>query len=71
MQTDSTTLKRIEIKRVLKRHFGSVTELAKELQLKPQTISKWLKGTFDSARIAEAAQRKAIELMEREKKNAA
>lgn len=44
------------------KHRGVQVALAKELGIKQSSLSKWLKGKFDSARIAEAAERKAIAL---------
>lgn len=64
-------LTRVEIRKTLKRHRGSVVSLAAELSIKPQTVSIWLKGRMTSKRIADAAQAKAISLLELEGKNAA
>jgi predicted transcriptional regulator len=60
------TLKRREIRAVLRRHFGSSGEIARELGIRPQNISKWLKGQTTSARIAEAATRKTLQLLAEE-----
>lgn len=44
--------------------------MAQELEIAETTMSKWLKGRFDSARIADAANRKALEFIEQERSNA-
>ena len=68
--TAQDTLKRTEIRSVLDRHPGSKGQIAESLGIKSQNISKWLKGQTVSRRIAEAANSKALELLEQEKRNA-
>ncbi len=66
MPNDSNTLRLHEIRRIFQKHYGAQSELARELTLSPKSISGWLKGNIVSARIAEAAQRKAQELSQKE-----
>lgn len=59
----STPLRRTEIAKVLRRHEGASSEIARSLGIRPQNVYKWAKGQTVSARIAEAAQTKALELL--------
>ena len=51
---------------MLRRHRGICASIARDLGVNPVTISKWLAGQAVSARIAEAVQAKAQELLARE-----
>lgn len=46
-------------------------EFAQEIGLKEVSISRWLKGRFDSRHISEAIEPKIQELLKREKAKAA
>jgi len=59
-------LPRRTIRAVLRRHRGICASIARDLGVNPVTISKWLAGQAVSARIAEAVQLKAQELLARE-----
>jgi IS30 family transposase len=63
-------LPRRTIRAVLRRHRGTCASIARDLGVHPVTISKWLAGQAVSARIAEAAQAKAQELLAREAEGA-
>lgn len=60
-------LGRPEIRKLFreKRHVGVIAAIARSLDppVTPTAVSLWLKGTSKSARIAAAAQAKAIELL--------
>lgn len=60
---DSTTLKRHEIRGLFRKHHGAAAGLARELGITESMMSRWLKGKSDSARIEEAAQIRARELL--------
>ena len=51
---------------MLRRHRGTCASIARDLGVNPVTISKWLAGQAVSARIAEAVEAKAQELLARE-----
>lgn len=55
-----------DIVAILHRHKGSITEIADELGIRHSGVSQWLVGRTTSARIAEAAERKAQELLKLE-----
>lgn len=59
-------LSRGELRRLFKRHHGSITALALELGVTQPMVSYWLRGRTKSARVAEAAQRRGLELMARD-----
>lgn len=60
-------LKREEIAVILRRHRGSQQQIADELGIRGPNVNQWLDGRSTSARIAEAAQRKARALLELER----
>jgi len=70
-KTDNTVLKRHEIRAVFRKNRGAAASLARELEIAETTMSAWLKGRFDSARIAVAAQRKAVQLLQEQNTHAA
>lgn len=61
-QTDQQTLKPYEVRRVFRRHRGAQTRLATELGVSRSHVSKWMKGSAVSSRIAEAATKMARSL---------
>ncbi len=63
---DSTTLKRHEIRSLFRKHHGAAASLAQELGVTASMVSRWLKGKTDSARVEEAAQKRAQEILKRE-----
>jgi predicted transcriptional regulator len=63
-------LTREQIGRILRRHKGSQIAIADALGIRGSSVNTWLQGKSTSARIAEAAQKKAIELLEVEKATA-
>jgi len=71
MKPDQTSFSRPQIRDLFRKHPGTVTELARELGITHPSVSLWLKGRGVSARIAEAAQRKALELSNKEAANVA
>jgi transcriptional regulator with XRE-family HTH domain len=67
MSSTQETLKRTEIRAVLRANKGSIQRIADQLGIKQQNISKWLRGQTVSARIAEAAQSEALRLQAQSK----
>lgn len=65
MPTQATMPTR-EIRRILKRHPGTIAGIARDLNITISSVSMYLRGKGTSARIAEAAQTKALELIEKE-----
>lgn len=57
-----------QIREVMLRHRGSMTEVARSLGIDPINISQYLKGIGRSARVADACKRKAIALLMKEEK---
>jgi DNA-binding transcriptional regulator YdaS (Cro superfamily) len=66
MTTDSTTLRRPEIRSIFRRSRGAQAAIARELGVSAVSITQWLKGRVDSKRIAEAMQAKALALLAEE-----
>ncbi len=64
MQT--ATLPRAEIQAIFARHYGSATKLARELGISHVSISLWLHGRANSARVEEAVTKRAFELLREE-----
>lgn len=62
----STRLRRVQIREVLHRHAGSIQSLAAELGITRNAISMWLSGRTKSKRVAEAAERRALALLDEE-----
>ena len=69
--TSESTLTRVQVREVLRRHRGAIKEVADELGIKHPTVHQWLKGKTTSARVAEAATRKALHLLEKEQRQSA
>jgi len=69
MEKSTTNLTREEIGVILRRHRGSMAAIADSLYppIRQTGVSLWLTGKTTSARIAEAAERKARELLDLEK----
>jgi DNA-binding LacI/PurR family transcriptional regulator len=63
-------MKRAEIREILKRH-KAIAQLARELGVSRVTVGLVLRGRTTSARILDAARKRACELLEREEKRAA
>lgn len=66
MPTDSSTLRRTEIRRIFDRNRGAQADVAKTLGISHVSITQWLKGRMDSKRVAEAMQLKALALLAEE-----
>ena len=66
MTETHASLSRKEIRQIFQRHRGAALALSKELGVSHTTMSLWLRGKTVSARIAEAAQTRAHELLELE-----
>lgn len=66
MPTTDATLTRKQIKDIFQRHRGTAAALARELDISPVTVTLWLRGKVVSARIAEAAQIRAAELLRKD-----
>ena len=67
---NSNTLKRHEIRRIFRRHHGAQAKIVRELSVASPTVSLWLQGHVTSKRIAEAAQRLALDLLRTEEEAA-
>jgi len=68
MTETKATLRRTEIRAILGRHRGSKGEIARQFGVRAQSVSTWLGGRTKSARIARAAEKKALELLEQEQR---
>lgn len=66
MATPDATLTRKQIKALFQRNRGTAAALARQLEISPVTVTQWLGGKVVSARIAEAAQLRAAELLGKE-----
>jgi hypothetical protein len=62
---------RLQLRRLFRKHRGAFARLARELELKPTTVSNWFSGRFDSARIESAAAATAKELLHEDAQNEA
>lgn len=60
-------LSRIEIRKILSRHNGSKAEVARDAHVTRQTVNDWLNGK-NSANVAAAAEKRALALLELERK---
>jgi len=56
-------LSKSEMRKIFKRHRGSITALARDLDLTKVTVSAWLRGRVASARISDAAHVRVQELL--------
>jgi len=67
--TETTTLTRAALRRILKRHKGSISAIAGALgHTTHVSVSNWLRGQGTSRPIEGAVRAKALELLEQEKK---
>jgi DNA-binding transcriptional regulator YiaG len=64
--TSATKLRRVQIREILQRHEGSIGAVARDLNITIQAVSMWLGGRSKSKRVAEAAERKALALLDQE-----
>lgn len=64
----SPALRRVQIRDILQRHNGSIKSIANDLGITSQAVSLWLAGRSTSKRVAEASERKALALLEEERK---
>jgi transcriptional regulator with XRE-family HTH domain len=64
----TATLRRTEVRTILKRNRGSIKAIADDLGITITTVGDWMRGKTTSARVAAAAQAKALELLEAERK---
>jgi len=64
-----TKLRRVQIREILRRHEGSIGAVATDLGITIQTVSKWLAGQTTSKRVSEAAERRALALLEQERES--
>lgn len=62
----NATPSRPEIRKIFKRNFGAAMAVAKALDISHVSVSLWLKGKTTSARVAEACEAKALELLAEE-----
>lgn len=60
-------MRRTEIRTVLRRHKGSVVQIARDLGVSHASVSMFLAGRSKSARIAVAAEKLANELLTNER----
>lgn len=60
---------RYQLRKIFNRHYGEAARLSRELCLFRSTVSQWLRGRHDSARVERAVHRRAIELLAAERKN--
>ena len=60
-----------EFREILLRHEGSITEIARQLDVRPATVSQVLSGKGASSRIMEACKLKAKYLRAKEMRGAA
>ena len=58
-------MKRREIRKIIKRHYGAVTEVARRANVKLNAVSMWLGGS-PNKRLGEIAEAYAIELLAKE-----
>ncbi len=63
MPITDASLTRKQIKDIFKRNHGAAAALARELEISPVTVTQWMRGKVVSARIAEAAQQRALQLL--------
>ena len=64
-------MSRAALRRVLKRHYGSIVQLSRDMQ-PPRShvlIVNWLRGRGTSAHVEVAVRRRVNELLEEEKRN--
>jgi hypothetical protein len=58
------TLSRLKLRKILKRHFGSIAQVSRDLDLAScVAVSQWLQGRAESKRIDAAVRAKAAELL--------
>jgi hypothetical protein len=55
---------RLEIRRIFRQHRGESARLARELKIRPTTMSSWFHNRFNSSRIQAAALARAKEILE-------
>lgn len=67
MTPAATALRRTEVRAILRRHPGSIAQIARELGMRAATVSQWLWGRTTSKRIEEAATARAVQLAASEK----
>ena len=63
---EQVRLRRTEVRAILKRHDGSISEVARQLGVTTQSVSMYLRGKGTSERIADATHAKALELLAKE-----
>jgi hypothetical protein len=68
MDSETTTLRRVQIREILARHYGAKAEVARSLNINRARVTTWLKGRYPSQPLANALQKKALDLLEQEKK---
>lgn len=61
-------LRRVQIREVLLRHTGSIARIAESLGVTSVTVSMVMRGKMTSKRVYAAAEAKALELLQLEKK---
>lgn len=72
MQTSGkSSLGREQVRGILARHHGAKKDLARELGVSHAAVSSVLNGRANSARVMEAAEQRARELLAQEEANAA
>jgi DNA-binding transcriptional regulator YdaS (Cro superfamily) len=60
-------MQRWQLRRVFQRHHGEATKLAREINVCRTTVSQWLRGRLDSAKVEDAVRRRAAELIAAER----
>lgn len=72
IQSEKTVqLRRPQVREILKRHRGSISQIADELGITTTSVSMWLRGRGVSRRIEAASQVKALQLLKSEDRDAA
>jgi hypothetical protein len=62
-QKDNTVMTRSKLRKLFKRHHGSIKRVAHGLGLTSECVSRWLKGANDSVRIEAAVLCEAEKLL--------
>jgi hypothetical protein len=65
--SEQATLRRVQVREILHRHRGSINEIAAAIGTTSSAVGMWLGGRTKSKRVAEAATRKAKQLLEQER----
>lgn len=66
MEKVDTTLRRVQIRDILRRHRGSIVAVAGEIGRSHVSVTRWLDGKITSANVEAACRAKALELLAQE-----